>query len=201
MTGLGNNERKIFLGIAQGKITYRAGRDAEKQEFDFVEGRIKGITRRDAHINDKDIKFYEIAIENGNNKFILSVPMDGSVARGIILSLAGIQNFSETTVKISPWLKDTYTNVSVYANGEKAGWVIDPKELPPVKEIKAGTKTFYDDSERVDLVEKMVDSINERIATEPASSNAPMVDYDQYPGQGGVVNDGLDNGSGGGFPG
>lgn len=197
MNGLGNNERKLFLGIAKGKITYRPSRDAERQEYDYVEGRIKGITRRDANINGENIKFYEITIENGSNSFVLSVPQDGSVARGIILSLAGIKNFSGVTVRISPWMKETYTNVSVYANGQKAGWAIDPKDLPPIKKVVVGRKEYIDDSERVELVEKLVDEINARIAQEPATPGNPIVDYDQEPNQEvePLYNDGLNNGS------
>lgn len=195
MNGLGNRERKLFLGIAQGKVTYRAGRDAEVQTFDYVEGIIKGITRRDATINDKDIKFYEIAIQNGSNNFVLSVPMDGSVARGIILSLASIQNFGGLVVRISPWIKETFTNVSVYANGEKVNWAIDPSQLPPLKKVTVGRKEFIDDTDRVAFVEGLVDEINARIASAPAGSAAPVE------GAAPVYDDGLSNGEEAPFPG
>ena len=195
MQGLGNRERKFFLGIAEGKITYRPNKDSEKTTYDFVEGRITGISRRDATINDKNIKFYEIGIENGGNNFVLSVPMDGSVARGIILQLASVQNFAGTTVRISPWLKDTYTNVSVYANGQKLNWAIDPKDLPPVKMVVVGNKEYPDDSERMALVEKLVSEIVERIAAESVEG-AGVVDYEEPAPAGPVYNDGLDNGQG-----
>jgi len=181
MQGLGNNERKVFLGIAQGKITYRASRDAEKQEFDYVEGQLKDILRRNARINDKDMRFYDFIIENGSETFALSVLMESGIARGIILPLMSINDFSGLTIRISPWLKDTYTNVSVYANGARLNWGIDPKALPPVKEIKAGTKTFVDDSDRVSFIDGLVDVINERIRQAPATAGAavPAVDFER----------------------
>jgi len=203
MKGLGNNERRFFLGIANGKVTYRPAKDAEVQNFDFVEGRITGISRRDATINDHAMKFYEIGIENGGEKYVLSVLMDSSVARGIILPLASVKNFAGLTFKISPWLKDAYTNVSVYVKtpdgkSEKLNWGIDPKDLPPVEKVTVGLKEYTDDTKRIQLVESLVDQINECIA----ASGSGEVDYSQFPGDGageqgeGVYDDGLSNGQG-----
>lgn len=200
MKGLGNNERKYFLGIANGKVTYRPAKDAEVQTFDFVEGRITGISRRDATINGKPMKFYEFSIENGGEKYVLSLLMDSSVARGIILPLASVQNFAGLSFRISPWLKDAYTNVSVYANGQKLNWGIDPKDLPPIKTVQVGLKEYTDDTERIQLIESLVDQINERI-----TATANDVDYDQYPADGNVgdqyYDDGLHNGTGPAGPG
>ena len=203
MKGLGNNERRFFLGIANGKVTYRPAKDAEVQNFDYVEGRITGISRRDATINGQAMKFYEFGIENGGEKYVLSVLMDSSVARGIILPLASVQDFAGLSFRISPWLKDAYTNVSVYANGQKLNWGIDPKDLPPVEKVTVGMKEYTDDTKRIQLVESLVDQINERIA----ASGSGEVDYTQFPGDSagnegaGVYDDGLTNGKGPAGPG
>ena len=199
--GLGNNERKIFLGIYMGKITCRSSRDAERETYDFVEGELTGITRHDANINGKDISFYDFAIKNRGDKYVLSVPMDGSVARGIILPLANIPTFSGVLLRISPWLKNDYTNISVYAHGQKVNWVVEPKELPALEEVVTkGGKKFVDDSARMDFINDLVDQINKRLAAEAnaSPSPAPVVDYEepQAPTSGGYFDDGLSNGRG-----
>ena len=186
MTGLGNNERKIYLGIANGKITYRPGRDMERQLFDFVEGKMREIRRRDATINNAPVKFYDFIIENGADTYALSVPVDSGIARGIILPLMSVGNFSDTMIRVSPWLKDTYTNVSVYANGQKLNWGIDPKELPPVEKVPVGNKEYVDDSKRVNFVEGLVDTINERLRA-ASSAQAGTVDVERVPRTGVAV--------------
>ena len=182
MQGLGNNERKRYLGVAQGKITYRPGRDAERRSFDFVEGEVKDILRRDATINGQAMKFYDFILFDGEDNLALSVPMDSSVARGIILPLAGIQNFAGVTVRIRPWLKDTYTNVSVYVKAidgslERLDWGIDPKALPPIEKVTVGAKEYIDDFKRIAFIDGLVDTINLRIKQAPAPANA--VDYER----------------------
>jgi len=197
--GLGNNERKIFLGIYMGKITCRSSRDAERETYDFVEGVLTGITRRDANIKNKDISFYDFAIENRGDKYVLSVPMDGSVARGIILPLANIPTFSGVPIRISPWIKNDHTNISVYAHGQKVNWVIEPKDLPPLEKVitKAG-KEIIDDSDRMNFIDGLVDQINDRLAAEANASPTPtpVVDYEETPAPApdGYYNDGLSNG-------
>lgn len=183
MQGLGNNERKCFLGIAQGKITYRPGRDAERQLFDFVEGTVKEILRRDATINGEPIKFYDFIIQNGSDTYALSVPINSGPARDIVLRLASIENFSGQTIRFSPWLKDTYTNVALYANGKKLDWGVDPKALPPINRVKVGRKEVIDDSERVDFIEGLVDTINTRLRQATYVPSAP-VDYERVPEEG-----------------
>lgn len=180
MTGLGNNDRKIYLGVANGKITYRPGRDMERQMYDFVEGRMREIRRRDATINNAPVKFYDFIIENGADTYALSVPVDSSIARGIILPLMSIGNFSDTTIRISPWLKDQYTNVSVYANGQRLNWGVDPKALPAVERVTVGGKEYVDDSKRINFVEGLVDAVNERLRS-ASSAQAGMVDVERVP--------------------
>ena len=170
MQGLGNNEKKKYLGIAQGKVTYRPCKDAERQLFDFVEGKVKQILRRDATVNGQPMKFYDFIIFDGEENLALSVPMDSSAARGIILPLAGIQDFAGVAVRISPWLKDTYTNVSVYVNGQRLNWGVEPKELPPIEKVTVGAKEYVDDSKRMAFIDGLVDAINLRIKQAPAST-------------------------------
>lgn len=187
LPGLSVNEKRYFLGIKGGKITYRPGRDAEPETYDIFQGELKSIIKREASINGAPTLFYDITFMNSGLTYVLSVPMAGSVARSIILSLASVPNFHGKVIRISPYLKDgKYTNVSVYSNGERVKWVIE--KLPDVKTIVIGGKTYSDDSERIQCVENYVNVINDRLRSEvdpeTGEVSGPVVDVEQddFPG-------------------
>lgn len=161
LAGLSNNERRYFLGIAKGKIVYRPGKDIEPEYYDNFQGVVKNITKREAVINDKPMLYYDIQMSAGNQLYVLSVPVSGSVARGIILSLANIEDIKGAVIRISPWKKEEYTNVSVYYKDQRVNWVVD--ELPPLKELQFKGRTIYDDTDRINLVDNYVNLINERL--------------------------------------
>ena len=183
LPGLTNNERKAFLGIKLGKITYRPGKDAEPETYDNLSGVLKSITKREATINDTSMLFYDFIMENSGKIFDLSIPVGSGVARSIILSLASIKDFNGQTIRISPYLKDgKYTNVSVYSNGERQHWVCEPNEVPAVKKINTGSKELTDDSDRIAFVESWVNVINERLQRvvdeETGEMQGPVVDIE-----------------------
>ena len=161
LTGLSNNERRYFLGISKGKIVYRPGKDAEPEYYDNFQGVVKSITKREALINEKPMLYYDIQMTAGDLLYVLSVPLASSVARSIILSLANIENIKGAIIKISPWKKDEYTNVSVYHKDQRVSWVVNG--IPPLKEIIYKKTRILDDTERVNLVDSYVTLINERL--------------------------------------
>ena len=162
LPGLSNNERKFFLGISNGKISYKPV-NGETEYYDSFEGTLKNIIKRESTINGKPAIFYDFIMENSGHVYNLSVPFSSGTARNIVLSLASVEDIKGKFVKISPWLKGEYTNVSVYINGDRANWVVPKEEIPPVKKVVIGTKEIDDDSERIAMVESYVTLINQRL--------------------------------------
>ena len=174
---LGNNQRMSFLSIKENKIAHRPGREQSTQFYNFVEGQLKEIRRRDAVINGSASKQYEFIIIDGEDTYDLSTSITASTGRHIINALATIQNFAGVRIRISPYQSKKnpeYTNVSVYANGEKLDWLIKPEDLPKVNLVKVGRNEVKDDEALVAKFEELVDLINERLrATGTARAAAP----------------------------
>lgn len=181
MEGLGNNQRSKFIGIANGKVTYRPSKDAERQEFDYVEGHIQKITKRDATINGEKVPFYDILIKTTNDSFVLSVPAENGISRSIINSLMSIQDFAGKVVRINPYVKtvgeSVYTNVAVRVNGEKVDWA--KADMPKPKQVRVGSKVLNDYSEIDEIIEGFVAEINTRLAAANGGNDgSPVVDYE-----------------------
>ena len=187
--GLSNNKRRTFLGIANGKITYKPNKDAEPQQYENLDGILTGITTRDANVNNTQMKFYDLAIVDGNGEeAILSVVAEGGVARGLILALANVKDFS-LPIRIHTYAGDsqgkTYTNTIVYQNGVKVPWIIEMKDLPkglPLMDAKgrpfySNGVQQYDYSERNEKIEEYVNLINSRCVKKSEEEN-PEVDFD-----------------------
>lgn len=182
MEGLGNNQRSNFIGIAQGKITYRPSKDAPRQEFDYVEGQIKKITKRSATINGERMEFYDILIQASKESYVLSIPVESSVSRSIINSLMSVNDFSGKIIRINPYVKtvgdSVYTNVAIRANGEKVDWF--RKDMPKPKVVRVNKKDVSDFSEIDEIIEDFVEVLNKRFAeAQSVSAEAQgAVDYD-----------------------
>ncbi len=186
--GLSNTSRKSYLGIANGKITYRPGRDAETQTFEQVDGTIKGINRRDAEINGSKMKIYDINLADAQGEqAVLSVIADGSVARGLIMALVNIPDMSKP-VRIRAYSQDrdgrSYTSTIVYQHGEKVPWIKPMNELPKGEPVMVNGKPFvvsgvaqYDYSARNAEIDAYVDTINAK-CEQVTSNEAPDVDFD-----------------------
>jgi hypothetical protein len=101
-------------------------------------------------------------IRDGKETYSISLPYASGTFKSIILSLASYQSLSkETKVLIEPYEKNGYTKVCVYAEGEKLDWIV--KELPPVKEVNVGGRSYTDDTERMDYIRGIASQVRERI--------------------------------------
>ena len=186
--GLSNSKKKTYLGIANGRITYKPGRDMETQTFEQVDGIIKGIERRDAEINGSKMKIYDInLVDNQGEQAVLSVIADGGVARGLIMALVSTPDVSKP-VRIRAYSQDrdgrAYTSTIVYQNGEKVPWVKPMNELPKGEPVMVNGKPFivngvaqYDYSARNAEIDAYVDQINAKCAA-VAANEAPEVDFE-----------------------
>ena len=156
-----DTKRKIYLSISHGKVVhYLSGGRAEN--FKNVEGKLQDITIKERSFNGVKTNFWYIDIKDGGELYSISLPYVSGTFKSIILALASYQSLSkETTILIEPYEKGNYTKVAVYADEKKLDWVV--KELPPLKEVGVGGKTFSDDTERMEFIKRIASQVKERI--------------------------------------
>jgi hypothetical protein len=156
-----DTKRKIYLSISHGKVVhYLSGGRAEN--FKNVEGKLQDITIKERSFNGVKTNFWYIDIKDGGELYSISLPYVSGTFKSIILALASYQSLSkETTILIEPYEKGNYTKVAVYADEKKLDWVV--KELPPLKEVVVGGKTFSDDTERMEFIKRIASQVKERI--------------------------------------
>lgn len=152
---------KVFLSISHGKVVhYLTG--GKQEFFKNIEGTLQDITIKERSFNGKNTPFWYLDIKDGRETYSLSLPYASGTFKSIILSLASYSSLSkETRVLIEPYEKNSYTKVCVYAEGEKLDWVV--KELPPVKEVTIGGRSYTDDTERMDYIRGIASQVRERI--------------------------------------
>ena len=156
-----DTKRKIYLSISHGKVVhYLSGGRAEN--FKNIEGKLQDITIKERSFNGVKTNFWYIDIKDGGELYSISLPYVSGTFKSIILALASYQSLSkETTILIEPYEKGNYTKVAVYADEKKLDWVV--KELPPLKEVVVGGKTFSDDTERMEFIKRIASQVKERI--------------------------------------
>ena len=156
-----DTKRKIYLSISHGKVVhYLSGGRAEN--FKNVEGKLQDITIKERSFNGVKTPFWYLDIKDGVELYSISLPYVSGTFKSIILALASYQSLSkETTILIEPYEKGNYTKVAVYADEKKLDWVV--KELPPLKEVVVGGKTFSDDTERMEFIKRIASQVKERI--------------------------------------
>lgn len=156
-----DTKRKVFLSITHGKVVhYLPGGGVEC--FKNVEGNLQDITIKERTFNGKATPFWYIDMRDGSQFYSISLPYVSGTFKSIILALASCKELSRgNSVLIEPYEKGNYTKVAVYADGKKLDWVV--KELPPLKEIVVGEKTFTDDTERMEFIKGLASTVKERL--------------------------------------
>ena len=156
-----DTRRKVFLSISHGKVVhYLTG--GEQEFFKNIEGTLQDITIKERSFNGKNTPFWYLDIKDGRETYSLSLPYASGTFKSIILSLASYSSLSkETRVLIEPYERNGYTEVVVYAEGEKLDWVV--KELPPLKQVTVGSNTYSDDTERMNFIRNTASQVRERI--------------------------------------
>lgn len=167
LPGLGVSERSVFLNIKNSKILYKPSKE-EEVYYNFVAGKLTKIVERSQEINGKTIVFYDFLIENSGVKYKLSTIKDSNNSRSIINSLLSVENLAIAEIKISPYEnKNGFTNISVYANGQKTDWCVASEQLPKIEEVKLKNGNVVRDSgELVATFERFVDELNARLNRE-----------------------------------
>ena len=156
-----DTKRKLYLSISHGKVVHYLP-NGGVEYFKNVEGKLKDITLKERSFNGQKVPFWYLDIKDGTELYSLSLPYISGTFKSIILALASDENLTaETPIVIEPYERNSFTKVVVYSDGEKLDWVT--KELPPLKEVVVGGKTYTDDTERMAFIETIAKEVAERI--------------------------------------
>jgi hypothetical protein len=156
-----DTKRKIYLSISKGKVVHYLP-DGGVEFFKNVEGTLQGVYTKERSFNGQKVPFWYIDIKDGEDMYSLSLPYVSGTFKSIILALASDTELTkDKPVVIEPYEKNQYTKVCVYSEGVKLDWVT--KELPPLKEVVVGGKTYIDDTERMAFIASIAEKVGERL--------------------------------------
>lgn len=156
-----DTKRKIYLSISKGKVVHYLP-DGGVEFFKNVEGTLQGVYTKERSFNGQKVPFWYIDIKDGEDMYSLSLPYVSGTFKSIILALASDTELTkDKSVVIEPYEKNQYTKVCVYSEGVKLDWVT--KELPPLKEVVVGGKTYIDDTERMAFIASIAEKVGERL--------------------------------------
>ena len=160
----------IFLNINKGRLEHIEP-DGGKTFFDFVEGKFSRIVQKERNFHGERVLYWYVNFDepNSNDTYSLAFPYSSNVFKSVILALATAtpEELENNIIRVEPWLKGEYTNVTLETDGRRLDWIT--KDLPEIKNIYIGGKTVKDDSARMELITKYVNTINERRGLHPSS--------------------------------
>lgn len=163
--GLGKIEQvqtnKHYLAINNGKVIIDRG-NGRKESFGYVEGVLEGIYTQKRNFGGEEVTRWFIDLRDGTEIYSICLPYSSGVFKSIVLALASDEALrNDTPIRIEPYERNNFTKVTVYSDGTKLDWIT--KELPPLREVKVGTKIVKDDTERMNLICNLCNTINDRI--------------------------------------
>lgn len=167
------SRRKTYLNIKDGAIV-RRNSNGEEERFSFVEGRLQGITQRERNFRGETVVYWYIDLmDEAGELYSIGSPYGSNTYKSIILQLASFEGLEAvkrgSTVKIEPYLKNDFTKVQVYADGERLSWAT--RELPPIEEATIGGRKVKDDSKRMELIISLTETIREALRLRGASED------------------------------
>jgi hypothetical protein len=152
---LGYKQSKTYLNIKEGKIFN------QEAAYDYVEGFLQGIETKDREFRGEVVKYWYVNLLSPSGEFYsLALHYSSGVAKSLFNALASATSFSKP-IKIQPYQSGSYTKVVAYIGMDKLSWKVS--ELPPVEEIKVGSRIVKDESKRMELIEALVTEINSKI--------------------------------------
>lgn len=151
--------RTIRFDIRKGKFAQWMGPDQQRREYDFVQGYLTGISLQKRETAGGEMTYLDLHFVSGGVRFDVSAIASSSVAAELISKLVNIRN-TRSSIRIDVWMKEQYTNCTVYENGEKLPF----RALPKVERKQRGFSASFDTSLRDEAVMKMIDELNGRIA-------------------------------------
>lgn len=164
--GLGNRteparEERIYLNIAHGRI--ELNQNGQKNYYTYVEGKLRGICSREREFRGETSKYYYLELVGDEGElYSIGFSENSGVLLSIVNSLASDETLSPSAmIRIETYEVGGYTKVIVWSEGVKLDWL--QRELPPIKTIDVGGKSYKDYTLRNQFTEDLVARINQRI--------------------------------------
>ena len=140
-----NEVRPIYLNIAYGHLMQYMGKNQEETPISAVDGMLVAIKVVNKIIKSKPVDYLYLTMVDGEETYIIQVPLHSSAGPNIIRSLkSGLDSTGSLigkNVKIQPYKKDRgdikYTNAIVYLNGEKLSWAEIPQDVDTREAVAA----------------------------------------------------------------
>lgn len=156
---LGQNDKRIFLNITEGKIIKRNNQKVEL--YDYLEGDLERIFLKDRVFRGETVPYWYVDIRDNETGLLYSLGLGATsgVWRALILSLASIKEYTHP-VRIVPYRKGDYDKVMVLYDGERMDWI---SELPPVEFIEVQGQRIKSTAKRDEYITRLVDEVNQRL--------------------------------------
>ncbi len=153
---LGNLKKTTYISVKDGRLVTK-DETGQESTHDYLEGTLVDITTRTKEFGREKVTSYLIEFhDEAGERLILSIGEKSGVARSVLNSLASVSgNFGK--VRIVAYVKDGYSKVAVYNNGERLAWKYP--DIPPVEERDVGGVTLKDDSKRVLFFRSLAEQI------------------------------------------
>ena len=161
---LGQETKRIYLNIAEGKIVKRTDRGTEK--YDFVEGELERIYSREREFRGEKVPYWYLDLRDGKSGdlYTLGINASSGVWRGIIFCLGSEEFNPLLPLKIAPYIGGEYSRVSVYSGDKRLDWV---SGIPQVEEIEVGGQKIKSVQRREEFISGLVRRVNERVGQPP----------------------------------
>lgn len=169
---LGQEQKRIYLNIAEGKVVKRTDRGTEK--YDFVSGDLERIYSREREFRGERVPYWYLDLRDPKtgDLYTLGINASSGVWRCIIFSLGSPDFNPLLPLKVSPYVKGDYSRVSVYSGDKRLDWV---SGIPPVEEIEiAEGRIVRSVEKREDFIVSLVDRINERLTDTQTAPRGPQ---------------------------
>ena len=104
--------KPVRIDIRRGHFCHWLGRDVNPKEYDYVQGRLTGITLRKRETPNGETTFMDLRFLCGDTRFEVSALASSSISAELVSKLANIQD-PASIIRIDVWPKGNYTNCIV----------------------------------------------------------------------------------------
>ena len=153
---------KIFLNFKDGKVVKRNNYE-EEEHYSEVVGEVTGINLARRTFRGEQVSYWYLNLSDVADNYAVGFAYSNNLFKSIILQLASVEGLEAIKrgeqLRFVPYQRGGYDKVQIYAGEIKLSW--NKEQLPPLKEVNTGAKVVKDDTERMDFIISLVDSINE----------------------------------------
>lgn len=180
--GLQNNQSSgVFLQISNGKLVRqfkqptdksvarinKLGREVHEEFYDSLTGHITEVKTKDGDYG----KSWVVTMKDGEGTYFLDIKYSSGYAVSLLKALpnANLDQLLTLTPKLNIDGEKKQSVIFINQNGAglKHFWTKDnPRDLPQMKKIKVKGVETWDDTERMEYLEKFISHLMSKKATE-----------------------------------